>query len=508
MRTSGILLHPTSLPGRGIGELGEAAYRFVDWMAGAGQTLWQVLPLVPVGQGASPYNGLSAMAGNPLLLDLDALAGEGLLEPDDLRGIECTAGRIDFSALIAWKDRLLWQAHTAFRAGAAPALREPFRMFRTRHAAWLDDYALFRALREQRGGVCWTEWERPIRLRDPAALRAAAGELENETGRYAWEQFLFDHQWAALHEYAHSRGVRIMGDIPIFVALDSADVWVHQELFQLDAAGHPEVVAGVPPDYFSKTGQRWGNPLYRWEVMRERGFRWWTERFRRTFGQVDVARIDHFRGFEAYWEIPASEKTALNGEWRPGPGAALFGAVERELGPLPLIAEDLGLITPEVDALRDTLGLPGMRVLQFAFDGDSDNPHLPGNHPRNAVAYTGTHDNDTTLGWWAATSERERAQLRRLAGVNGEAPNWAMIRLAFASPADRAIVPLQDVLGLGSGARMNTPGTAEGNWAWRFPADALDAEIQDRLLGLTRSAGRWNRSSDAADHLQPASHFR
>jgi 4-alpha-glucanotransferase len=500
-RCSGVLLHPTSLPGQGIGELGEAAFRFVDWLAGAGQALWQVLPLVPVGEGGSPYDGLSAMAGNPLLVDVGGLTRLGLLQAAEPAENQFPSGRVDYDSVRPWKDELLRQACAAFRGGAAPALRTPFRSFRERHAGWLNDYTLFETLREERAGAPWTEWERPLRLRESAALAQARSTFKAEIERHAWNQFLFDYQWSALRRYAHSRGVRIIGDIPIFVALNSADVWANQELFQLDAEGQPEVVAGVPPDYFSETGQRWGNPLPHWERMREGGFRWWTQRFRRTLELVDIARVDHFRGFQAYWAIPPSDETALNGQWRPGPGAELFHAVERELGPLPLIAEDLGLITPEVEVLRDELELPGMRVLEFAFDGDPENPHLPSNYVRHTVAYTGTHDNDTTLGWWSNAGEDVRAQLRRVVGETGEPVNWAMIRAALESAADLAVVPLQDLFGLGTEARMNTPGTVEDNWAWRFAIDDLDADVQSRLFQLTRSAGRQYAFPAPADHL-------
>ncbi|HEX5727233.1 MAG TPA: 4-alpha-glucanotransferase [Longimicrobiaceae bacterium] len=487
-RASGILLHPTSLPGPGIGGVGEEAHRFVDWLRAAGQSLWQVLPLVPPDESGSPYNGLSAMAGNTLLLSPALLADDGLLEADE---VPCPDGLpgdcLELREVARWKDRLLRRAHGAYRAGWAPALRRAFAGYRDAQGDWLRDYALFRALREHHGGAPWTEWDAPLRRRDPAALARAAADLEDEVERHAFGQFLFDRQWGALRAYARAAGVRLMGDVPIFVAHDSADVWAHPELFELDGDGRPTVVSGVPPDYFSATGQRWGNPLYRWDEMARTGYRWWTERFRRTLEHVDLARIDHFRGFEAYWEVPAEEPTALRGEWRPGPGEALFAAVERELGPLPLVAEDLGIITPEVEALREALGFPGMRVLQFGYgDADPASPHRPENHPRNAVAYTGTHDNDTALGWWRTAPEAARAAL----GGDGGDVHWRMIERALASPAAVAILPLQDVLGLGSEARMNTPGTVEGNWEWRFREGDLTPELAGRLRELTRASGR------------------
>lgn len=485
-RAAGILLHPTSLPGPGIGSAGEAARRFIDWLAGAGQSYWQVLPLVHVDGGGSPYNGLSAMAGNPLLIDLAALAGEGLLDPRSAEDAPGTDDRVDFEAVSRWKGERLDAAHRAWRDGAAPALAGPFSRYRAEHAGWLADFALFRALRAHHEGAPWTAWEARLRDRVPEALRAWRERLATEVERAEFEQFLFDRQWRALRRYAGARGVRIIGDIPIFVAHDSADVWAHPELFRLGAEGAPEVVSGVPPDYFSETGQRWGNPLYRWDRMRARRFDWWAGRFRRMLQWADLVRVDHFRGFEACWEIPAEEATALNGRWVPGPGAELFHEVERSLGPLPVIAEDLGLITPEVDALREELGYPGMRVLQFAYDGDPRNPHLPANHPRDSVAYTGTHDNDTALGWWRSASDEERVR----AGGEGGEIHWRLIEAAFGSAASLAVVPLQDVLGLGSEARMNTPGTDVGNWRWRVREGALTEAARERLRDATLRSGR------------------
>ena len=489
-RSAGVLLHPTSLPGRGVGDLGEAAHRLVDWLAGAEQGLWQVLPLVPVSEGGSPYNGLSAMAGNPLLVSPEELVREGLLDAVGIGGEDLPDDRVDFLRAVPWKEGVIRAAWEGLREGRAPALRGPFQAFRRRHAAWLDDFALFRALRDAHGRAAWSEWERGVRLREPAALESAREELAVAVEVHAFGQFLFDRQWMALRRHAHSRGIRLVGDIPIFVAYDSADVWAHSDVFYLDEEGRPEVVSGVPPDYFSRTGQRWGNPLYRWDVMEARGYRWWTQRFRRTLELVDVLRIDHFRGFESYWEIPAAAKTAIEGEWRPGPGTRLFEAVRRELGELPLLAEDLGLITAEVEALRDGLGLPGMRVFQFAF-GDEQNPHLPANHPENSVAYTGTHDNDTSLGWLrGGASEEERLRVGRLLDPEGEDAHWEVIGEVFRSAARFAVVPLQDVLGLGSEARMNTPGTVDGNWAWRLPEGALTEDLQRRLRDVTLATGR------------------
>lgn len=503
-RSAGILLHPTSLPGEGIGSLGEAAFRFVDWLAGAGQSFWQILPLVATDEGGSPYNGLSAMAGNPLLIDLAALAREGLLEAEDVAGAPGPEERIDFPTVARWKEERLRRAHRAWREGAAPGLAEPFARFRERQSAWLDDFALFRALRAHHDGAAWTRWETELRDRDPEALRAWRERLAEEVERTELEQFLFDRQWHAVRRYAGEQGIRLIGDIPIFVAHNSADVWANQALFQLDEGGEPEVVSGVPPDYFSETGQRWGNPLYRWERMRERGFDWWVRRFGRMLEWVDLVRIDHFRGFEAYWEIPASEETALNGRWVHGPGQALFREVERKLGELPVIAEDLGLITEEVEALRDALNYPGMRVLQFAFDGDASNPHLPENHPANSVAYTGTHDNDTALGWWHGASAEERERAGRILPEEPDEVHWALIEAVFRSPARLAVVPLQDVLGLESDARMNTPGTSSSNWTWRFGPEALTEEAGERLRELTRRTGRLPEEARRSPFHEPS----
>lgn len=489
-RSAGILLHPTSLPGEGIGSINAVARHFLDWLADADQSFWQILPLVAVTESGSPYNGISAVAGNPLLIDLEDLAGQGLLDEDDLRGAPGGRETINFAGVFRWKNACLQRAHRAWRQGSAPSLTEPFQHYRAEHADWLADFALFRALHTHFRGAVWSDWEPGLRERDPSLMQRWREHLSLEIERTEFEQFLFDRQWSALREYANRRGIRIIGDLPIFVDHNSADVWAHQDLFCLDQRGTPEVVSGVPPDYFSKTGQRWGNPLYRWDRMRERGFVWWTQRFRRMLQWVDMVRVDHFRGFDAYWEIPAAEETALNGHWRPGPGAELFHEVERRLGELPVIAEDLGLITAEVEALRDGLGFPGMRVFQFAFDGDPKNPHLPENHPPNAVAYTGTHDNDTALGWWRSASPEEKVLVRRSLGRDDGEIHWAMIETIFRSPANLAIVPLQDVLGLGSEARMNTPGTSEANWAWRFSEQVLTEDVQRRLRELTRVSNR------------------
>ena len=487
-RASGILLHPTSLLGPGVGDLGEQAFRFVDWLADAEQSLWQVLPLVAVNEGGSPYNALSAFAGNPLLLSPAELHLHGLLGEEAAAAPDLDDDDLDFAAVMRWKDAVVRAAHAL--VADDEELRADFRAYREEEAAWLDDYALFRALRDAHGGRSWAEWPDALRCRDPRALRAARDELAVEIDRHAYAQYLFDVQWAAVRRYAHRHGVRIIGDVPIFVAYDSADVWAHPELFELDGELRPTVVSGVPPDYFSATGQRWGNPLYRWDVLERTGYRWWIERFRRTLAMVDVVRIDHFRGFESYWEVPADQETAMHGRWMPGPGRRLFDAVRRRLGGLPLVAEDLGIITAEVEALRDDLDLPGMRVLQFAFGGDDPgNPHLPRNYVHNAVAYTGTHDNDTVLGWYADADRHAKTEVDQEVGTGADM-HWRLIEAVLRSAAGWAIVPLQDVLGLGGQARMNTPGVAEGNWAWRLRDGELTPGLARRLADLVRRTGR------------------
>jgi len=491
-RGAGVLLHPTSLPGpHGSGDLGAVAYRFVDWLARARQGFWQILPLGPTGFGNSPYATRSAFAGNPLLISLDRLHERGLLDAGDLEGAPAgSPDRVDFDRVLTWKQDRLHHAFARFERAADFDQRGRLREFVAAEAHWLDDFAAFMALRAANHDRPWSDWPAALKLRAADALHGAMQTLASELAYQRFVQWLFAEQWTALKRYANQRGIRIFGDIPIFVALDSADVWAHPELFQLDADGQPTVVAGVPPDYFSATGQRWGNPLYRWDVLARRGYAWWIQRFRHALQQADLVRVDHFRGFEAYWEIPASEPTAVNGRWQPGPGLALFDAVRGALGQLRLVAEDLGVITPEVEALRRAVGSPGMRVLQFAFGGDATNPYLPHNCTRDAIVYTGTHDNDTTAGWWAAAGEQERDRVRRYLARDGSDLAHDLIRLAYGSVADTAIVPVQDVLGLGSEARMNLPGRPEGNWNWRLRPDALRDEHADWLADLVETYGR------------------
>jgi 4-alpha-glucanotransferase len=504
-RTAGILLHPTSLPGRhGIGDLGEEAHNFVRWLASARQGLWQVLPLGQTGFGDSPYQCFSAFAGNPLLVSPERLVNDGWLDAADIASPPAFPARaVDFEAAKRYRLPLLQRAYERFEARAGKPERERFLGFCAEHAAWLDDYALFTALKNANGRRSWTEWPRGLALRDPAALDKARRDLAPAVRARQFFQYQFFRQWEALRLHCHEKGIRIMGDVPIFVAHDSADVWAHPELFRLEPDGRPSCVAGVPPDYFSATGQLWGNPLYRWRELRSTGYAWWIERIRATLRVVDVVRLDHFRGFEAYWEVPAGEATAVNGRWVKGPGAAFFRALEEALGELPIVAENLGVITPAVEAIRERFSFPGMAILQFAFGADAQGPGFrPHNYSRNLVVYTGTHDNDTTVGWWTSSGaadstrsrqdvEREHDHCRRYLGMSGDREvHWAFIRAALASVADTAIVPMQDVLGLGSEARMNLPGRAAGNWRWRYEWSQVSDAIRDRLADLTVLFGR------------------
>ena len=492
-RSSGILLHPTSLPGPyGIGELGSHAHRWVDWLAAAGQTLWQVMPLGPTGYGDSPYQCFSAFAGNPYLISLERLEQEGLLSADDLaEGGDLPDARVDYGPVIAFKVEMLTRAERRFHASADAEQRGELARFRARHADWLDDYALFMALKDHHGGRAWTDWDPALRDRDPDALAAARDRHAEVIRRHATWQWWFDRHWRDVRARANAAGIRIVGDLPIFIAYDSADAWAQRESFFFDEAGAPTVVAGVPPDYFSATGQRWGNPLYRWKRMKDDGFAWWISRFRSTLEFVDIVRVDHFRGFEAYWEIPAAEPTAVEGRWVRGPGQPFFDAVREALGELPIIAEDLGVITPAVEQLRDANGLPGMKVLQFAFAGSADDPYLPHNYEPHCVVYTGTHDNDTTRGWFETAPQEERDLVRRYLARGDHAIAFELVRLASASVAAVAIFPLQDALGLGSEGRMNTPGRAEGNWSWRFGWDDLPEWLAPQLREMAQLYGRF-----------------
>jgi 4-alpha-glucanotransferase len=494
-RRAGILLHPTSLPGRfGVGDLGPEADRFLSWARSAGQSLWQVLPLHPTGPGDSPYGAASAFAGNPLLISPEGLVEDGYLPGSALDGAPAfPEGRLDSAGARQWKEKILrasWE-----HSGAAVASAGELAAFQRAEAqaSWLPDWSLFAALKRKHQGP-WTSWPEELRRRRPEALAAARRDLSEDIRWQEYRQFLFYRQWTRLRAAANGRGIAILGDVPIYVSHDSADVWARQDLFLLDSAGMPEAVAGVPPDAFSETGQLWGYPVYRWDAMERDGFRWWIARLRHALSIADVARIDHFRGFAAGWSVPASETSAIGGRWVPGPGVKLFEAVRRDLGDIPLVAEDLGVITGDVRALLSVLGIPGMKVLQFGFSQD-DSEHLPHRHVANAVVYTGTHDNDTTRGWFAALSGPERRRVLDYVGGDGTDIARDFIREASTSVAGLAVVPLQDVLGLGSEARMNTPGVAQGNWSWRVLPGAFTAERAEGLKRLARLTGRVEENS-------------
>jgi 4-alpha-glucanotransferase len=486
------LLHPTSLPGRyGIGDLGDQALRFVDYLVDAGQSLWQILPLGPTGYGDSPYQCFSALAGNPLLISPDRLVEEGLLTSADVRDApNFPADRVDYGPVIKYKHKLLSRAMERFRSNTRHPHRATFEEFCAEESAWLDDFALFMAVKQIHDGVMWSRWAADIAQREPEAMARYRYKLKDEIEHHKFLQFLFFQQWLEVRRYANAHGIRIVGDVPIFVAYDSADVWVHRDLFFIDAEGELTVVAGVPPDLFTDTGQLWGNPLYRWDVLARQHYAWWIERFRAILTQVDIVRIDHFIGFTRYWEVPADEETAQNGRWMPGPGAALFHAVEAALGKLPIMAEDLGAITPQVIALREKFEFPGMRVLQFGFDSGPSNPFLPHNFTPNCVAYTGTHDNDTSAGWFTSAPRDQRSFAQRYLGRSGKDFAWDLIRMGMRSVADTLIIPLQDVMSLGSKARMNYPGRPSGNWGWRFTPEMLRAEYAQSLRDMVEVYGR------------------
>ncbi len=501
-RASGLLLHPTSLPGSyGIGDLGPSAFSFVDFLVSAGQRLWQILPLSPPGEGNSPYSAYSAFAGNTLLVSPETLVDDGMLTATDLDGAPAiTDERIDFEIVSRWKSELLIRAFEHFRAGPSTIIVDEFDYFCRTNAWWLEDYALFRAIKAANSEKAWFFWAEPLKFRDPSALATIRSQLSREIEREKFSQYIFFRQWLAVRRYANERGVRIIGDIPIFVALDSADVWCNQNSFKLNEDGSPKVVAGVPPDYFSKTGQRWGNPIYDWQSMLRDDFGWWAARIAFNYEMVDIVRLDHFIGFVRNWEVPGEDQTAENGSWEEVPGVELFKTLLRRLGSLRVIAEDLGVMTQEVAELRDELGFPGMRILQFAFGGDTYNSNLPHNYPANSVVYTGTHDNDTTVGWWNSIAGKRKgweAKTRKhcleYLRSNGREIHWDMIRAALASVANTAIIPVQDILGLGSDHRMNLPASTAGNWEWRLTDGALSSDAARRLRGLAEMFGRADR---------------
>jgi 4-alpha-glucanotransferase len=496
-RASGVLLHVTSLPSPyGIGDLGPSAWSWIDRLHEAGQRWWQALPVGPTGYGNSPYQSISAFAGNALLISPECLVSDGLLQASDLES-DFLPDAVEYSRVTLFKNRLLERAWTSFRTGLSEDLRVAYEEFCANQAGWLDVYALFRALKSKHGGAYYLEWPTELVQRKPRALADARRELASQIDQVRFAQFLLFRQADRLKDYAHSKGVALIGDLPFFVSPDSSDVWANPEFFLLDEHRHPRFVAGVPPDYFSADGQLWGNPVYNWDALRATGYRWCIERLRALLAHVDLIRLDHFRGFAAAWHVPAGASTAKSGQWVPGPAASFFKAVQQELGQLPFIAEDLGVITPDVQTLRDQFQIPGTKILQFAFDGHPDNPYLPGNFIHNTVVYTGTHDNATTREWYEELPADQRqnlwSYLNRAADENAEAAAPALIGVAWASPAALAMAPLQDVLNLGSEARMNVPGHADGNWRWRFTEEKLSPPVFERLHELTASSKRLPR---------------
>ena len=494
-RSSGILLHPTSLPSKyGIGDLGKEAYNFIDFLSESCQQVWQILPIGPTGFGNSPYLSYSALAGNPLLVSLEKLVENELLDPEDLDSLpEYQLDRVDFDLVISTKIPLLQKASHNFKASASKKQQKEFQKFCTSHSYWLDDYALFMAIKENLESASWHTWDEDIAKRKPKAVKKWSDRLSNEIYFHKFIQFEFFSQWKSLKKYANELGIKIFGDIPIYVAHDSVDVWANPDLFCLDPkTGEAASMAGVPPDYFSATGQLWGNPVYNWDKLQATNFQWWIKRIQGMLDYVDIMRIDHFRAFQGYWAVPQGEETAMNGKWIAAPGEAFFKVLQKKLGELPIVAEDLGVITPEVEALRDRFGFPGMKVLHFAFDSDRANPFLPFNfHNRNCVVYTGTHDNNTTIGWFEARSPEENERVIDYLGcICSEGIHWSLIRLAMGSVANLCIFPIQDVFGLGANAKMNLPGTVEENWTWRYRSEALCQEFSDRLKHLTYLYGR------------------
>jgi len=495
-RASGILLHPTSLPSpHGIGDLGQAAYEFIDFMACSGQTLWQILPLGPTGYDHSPYTmNFSAFAGNPLMVSVEKLAEEGLLKAEEISPLEnANPDRVQFSRVIPHKMGMLKQAFERFKENGETAEIDKFSQ---EQGWWLEDFVLFMALLEENNGKPWSQWETSISRREPEAMKAQAEALKERVEFQRFVQFKFFEQWKALREYVNSKNIQIIGDVSIYVCHNSSDVWAHPELFKLDPQTlESAYIAGVPPDYFSETGQLWGNPVYDWDKCQASEFDWWISRFKATLQYVDWVRVDHFRGFEAYWQVPASEETAMNGEWVKAPGNAFFETLAEKLGSLPVLAEDLGVITPEVEALRDRFDFPGMKILMFAFGGDPNNPHLPQNYPTNCIVYSGTHDNDTAIGWWETLAEHEKQFLSQTLGYSSpdeiQEINWLLIETALKSRADLAIVPLQDLFSLGHEARMNDPSVIPNNWRWKYArSEMLSDAISDRLKALTTSTER------------------
>jgi 4-alpha-glucanotransferase len=494
-RASGVLLHPTSLPSRfGIGDLGENAYRFVDFLANSDQQIWQILPIGPTGYGNSPYLSYSALAGNPLLISPAILQQQNLLTREELQNLpDFPLDQVDFEGVIRTKIPLLRRASDRFKAIASDETKEEFQRFCDRQNDWLSDYALFMSLKDAHHGSGWNQWPADISARQPQAMAEWEAKLADDVFFHKFVQYQFFDQWQNLKQYANEKGIELFGDIPIYVAHDSVDVWAHRNIFQLDPdTGEAALMAGVPPDYFSETGQLWGNPVYNWQELEKTDFKWWIRRVEAILEYVDIIRIDHFRGFQAYWAVPHGETTAINGTWLDAPGNEFFQRLDKQLGKLPIVAEDLGVITPEVEALRDKFNFPGMKILQFAFDSDRANGFLPYNYTnRNCIVYTGTHDNDTTVGWFNERSPEAQTNVVDYLGyVGNDGIHWAMIRLALSSVGNTAVFPFQDILGLGTDAKMNTPSQATGNWSWRCREEAFNAELSGRLKYLTYLYGR------------------
>ena len=507
-RASGILVHPSCFPSRGgIGDFGPAAYAFLDFLTEAKQSLWQILPLAPVGFGNSPYSALSAFAGSPFLISLERLVERGWLAKAQLDALPSDVQPVDFEQVRTKKFPLLQEAARNFLSKAGAADRERFEKFSWLNGWWLEDFVLFAVLRRKFNFVSWNEWPREIAERRPEALAKVKEQFAEEINLSRVIQFFFFEQWRALHQECRRRGIRIIGDAAIFVSYDSSDVWAHSEIFRLKEDLSPEVVAGVPPDYFSENGQRWGNPLYRWDVLASQRYDWWVKRMKFALQMCDIVRIDHFRGFEAYWEIPADEETAVNGEWVPGPKDHFFQVMREEIGDLPVIAEDLGLITEEVVALRDRIGIPGMKVIQFGFGDTGAHMYLPHRYTEHCVVYTGTHDNDTSAGWWNNCSAKEREAALAYFGEAPDGMHWSMIRAAIGSVAQLCVIQLQDVLGLDSNSRMNIPSYPEGNWTWRYHSDALTEKLAEKLAAMTEVANRTPSTHSQKSHREVRENF-
>ncbi|MCX6285988.1 MAG: 4-alpha-glucanotransferase [Bacteroidetes bacterium] len=495
-RASGILLHPTSLPGKyGIGTLGKAASNFIDFLSKAKQQYWQILPLGPTGFGDSPYQCYSAHAGNPDLIDLDLLVSNHLLAHEDLASMpHFEDGAVNYEKVQKARLPLLFKAFHVFTANASDLEKLAYRNFLKSHSAWLNDYALFRAIKEDSGNKPWYKWEKDLKTRNPEALKTIESRLAEQTDFHKFLQFVFFKQWTSIKDYAKKHKIRIIGDIPLYISLDSSDAWANPGEFEFDRELMPIRVGGVPPDYFSETGQLWGNPLFRWDIMKNNNYKWWMDRIRTNLTLYDVIRIDHFRGFAAYWAVPYEEKTAIKGAWIPGPGKEFFKALKNEFGDLPIIAEDLGVMTPDVEDLRDSFGFPGMKILEFAFDSSEANDYIPYSYIKNCIVYTGTHDNDTVVGWFKKASETDRQQVLDYLDKDGKDIHWSFVRLAWSSVAYKAIVPMQDLLGLDSAARMNLPGTTGGNWNWRAKEADFPNELANALASMTVLFGRSRKS--------------